>query len=187
MPLFTGDFHPFLLLSSLGCLGVARVELSLVTLSIFSSFSRCDDRNRHNFVLSVCSEARGFVLRAYRLQPLLATMNGHVNTTESHHGSHTHKRRESLQLNLTADDPEEVYGLKHPVAHPRITVEDETKTDDHGRTNVNANIHAPLDDSADEEDDDHDEISSLLEDAIEELGDEKLLESDNGGILFCLT
>lgn len=107
-------------------------------------------------------------------------MNGHVNPTESPKDSHTHKRRESLQLNLSADEPEEVYGLKHPVAQPRIKVEDETKTGAPGETNLHANVHAPLDDSDDEEGDDHESISSLFEDAIEELGDEKLLEIDNG-------
>lgn len=93
----------------------------------------------------------------------------------------THRRRESLQLDLTADEPEEVYGLKHPVAHPRVTIETRPETEGSRPTNVNANVHAPLDDSADEGDeDDHDEISSLFEDALEELGDEKLLEEDNG-------
>lgn len=112
--------------------------------------------------------------------PPVITMNGHVNSAETQKSPHAHRRRESLQLNLSADEPEEVYGLKHPVAHPRIKVADDSTTEGPGQTNLNANVHAPLADSDDEEFDDNVSISSLFADAIEELGDEKLLESDNG-------
>jgi hypothetical protein len=114
-------------------------------------------------------------------------MNGHVNSTETQKSPHTHKRRESLQLNLSADEPEEVYGLKNPVAHPRVKIEDDTKTEGPGQTNLNANVHAPLADSESDGDGDNESISSLFEDAIEELGDEQLLEADNGSTHHYLT
>jgi hypothetical protein len=99
-------------------------------------------------------------------------MNGHGEEATPHpQGSkQTTHDMDSPEI----DDEDDIYGLKHPVAHPRVNGVEVTVN---GSGVHHTTEHASLEES-EEDDDDQDEINSLFEDALEELGDETLLQAN---------
>lgn len=99
-------------------------------------------------------------------------MNGHAEEATSQPKASTETMHD--MDSPKTDDEDDIYGLKHPVAHPRVNG---VEVAVNGSGVHHATERAPLEES-EEEDDDHDEINSLFEDALEELGDETLLQAN---------